>query len=151
MAYIMFGGSPADFFIDATGTPIPFATATVWTAESGGSQVTDLLSESGAAQTGVVADSFGGFRFQAPDTYGTLWLDSGAPDRYVIHPTLTGTRVKALEQTSVTLDVNGKVPAGYLPPALAPADGLARKAWFQPTAPTSAQGAADGDVWFQLP
>lgn len=89
MARVLYGGSPADYFIDASGTPIPGQTADVYRARTGGTVETDLQDISTSDIDEVTADDVGGFRFYGPDGYrGALWIvPTGGTLRYLVNPT----------------------------------------------------------------
>lgn len=93
MARLTFGGTGGDFVVSSTGAPMPGDTGTVWTARTGGSQVTDLRDVSGnaLATSGViVAGSYGEVIFQGPDDGGAttaLWVDFGGGVRVLVKPT----------------------------------------------------------------
>lgn len=119
--HTLYGASAADFV--ATGEPggaltIPSSTVnlTVWSAATGGTQITDLYSEAEAAVTTVSTDAFGNFRFYAPSASGTVWVQ--APDaggkRYSVQPVNVGSRVIAAEAS---------VPAATAAQAAAEASG----------------------------
>ena len=78
MARYLYAATPADYVINSvTGLPSAGVTVTVYTAVTGGTQVTDLLTAAGGAITTVTSDSAGGFRFQGPDgEQDTLWVDT---------------------------------------------------------------------------
>lgn len=89
MAYNTFGATPADVTNDAAGNVIGGRTFTVWTARTGGTQVTDTLNASGAQTGGIVTSSTGGtetgrIRFQASDLYAVLFLDDGTGNRWAV-------------------------------------------------------------------
>ena len=64
MARYLYAASPADYVVDATtGLPIPGAVVTVWSARSGGSQITDLQDLSGTAVASVTANAQGFYAF----------------------------------------------------------------------------------------
>lgn len=65
----------------------PGTTVTAWTAETGGTQITDLTDPTGVPQTSLTADTLGGLDFFGPDTAPetvSMWLDTGAGDRQLI-------------------------------------------------------------------
>ncbi|MBK8168425.1 MAG: hypothetical protein IPK64_20950 [bacterium] len=68
------------------------ATATVWTARTGGTQITDLTDIDGDAITLVTSDADGGIRFYGVDgDKDTYWLDTGTGARIAVRPAdLTG-------------------------------------------------------------
>lgn len=76
--YIYGGGGDGDI-VSPTGTPYANASASVYTARSGGTQVTDLQNITGTAVTVVTTDANGQAIFYGPDGYiDVLWLDFGA-------------------------------------------------------------------------
>lgn len=100
--YRLYAASPADFVGSGTiGTPLIIAAATleVYDDPTGGTRVTDLLTVEDAPQTAVVTDSFGGFRFQAPDTLDTLWVNvvGVGGQRYAVTPSDLAERARAAE------------------------------------------------------
>lgn len=103
--YRMYAGSAADFLGEGqAGGPLTIGSGslTVWDTivPATGTQVTDLLDASEDPVTVVTADSFGNFRFFAPETSGSLFVDNGT-ERYAVHPIDLGGRVLAVE-TGVT-------------------------------------------------
>lgn len=94
MARTLYAASPADYVINAdTGKPAGGVTVTVWTAVTGGSQVTDLLNAEDQSVTTITTDSLGGFRFSGPDgTTGSLWVSVAGGDRFVVLPTTLADR-----------------------------------------------------------
>lgn len=86
MARYLYAASPADYVVDgSTGLPVPGAVVTVWTARTGGSQVTDLQTVDGSPITQVTADSAGFLAFYGPDGLtDNLWLYSGSGSRLVV-------------------------------------------------------------------
>lgn len=80
MARRTFGGTAADFLTDSRGNVESGGTGTVWTARTGGTQITDLLDANGAAVTTVsaLASPEGMVLFSGPDD-GTsvVWVDFG--------------------------------------------------------------------------
>ncbi len=88
MARQIYGASGAAQVVSLTGTPT-LAAATVKTARTGGTTVTDILNMSGANIAGVVTpDSRGQIIFQGPDNVtATYWLDFGdGGPRWAINP-----------------------------------------------------------------
>jgi hypothetical protein len=76
MARYTFGGNAA--VESSAGVPLPGAVGTAWTAQTGGSQVTDLQTAGGTAQTTVTTASNGAVPiFKGPDGTSQLWLDFG--------------------------------------------------------------------------
>jgi glycerophosphoryl diester phosphodiesterase len=84
--YYDFGGGPADYVVDTLGNALSGQTLTVWTARTGGSQIVDILTFGGSATGGNVTSESGGnigrIRFQAPDTYGIVWVQGNVGDRF---------------------------------------------------------------------
>lgn len=80
MARRTFGGTAADFLTDSRGNVESGGTGTVWTARTGGTQITDLLDANGAPVTTVsaLASPEGMVLFSGPDD-GTsvVWVDFG--------------------------------------------------------------------------
>lgn len=88
MARNIYGASGAAQVVSLTGTPT-LAAATVKTARTGGTTVTDILNMAGANLAGVVTpDSRGQVIFQGPDNAtATYWLDFGdGGPRWAINP-----------------------------------------------------------------
>jgi hypothetical protein len=87
MARYLFGGGGDGDIIRSTGLPFINATANVWSARTGGSQITDLQTVSGASITAVTSDSNGQIVFFGPDNYiGVLWIDFGSGVRWALSP-----------------------------------------------------------------
>ena len=92
MARNLYGCTSADFTLTESGRVVAGATATVWTARTGGTQVTDLTDLDGDAITLVTSDADGGIRFYGVDgDKDTYWLDTGTGARIAVRPAdLTG-------------------------------------------------------------
>jgi hypothetical protein len=87
MTRFIYGGGGDGDIIKPTGVPYINATANVYDARTGGSQITDLQNMSGAGITIVTTDAFGQAIFYGPDNYiGTLWLDFGSGVRWGLSP-----------------------------------------------------------------
>jgi hypothetical protein len=87
MARVLYGNTPADFTLGPSGRIIPNVSLTVWTAVSGGTQVTDLLDYANAPVSSVTSDDSGLVRFYGPDgTDSTLWIQSGSGTRLAVRP-----------------------------------------------------------------
>lgn len=83
MARAQFGGTLNDLVQSAAHGPTLMG-ATVWTAKTGGSQITDLQDADGDAMTtiGVEALKSGYLQFQGPDdNTTTVWLETGSGPR----------------------------------------------------------------------
>ena len=86
MARYLYGGSPADFTVNSRGHILPNVSVTVWTAMTGGTQVTDLTDLTGTPISTVTSDDSGSIRFYGPDGFdGPLWLQ-GSGARLLIRP-----------------------------------------------------------------
>lgn len=83
MARFMYSATPGDFVIDTvTGKPQPGITVKVYTAQTGGTQVTDLLNAAGSPVVQLTSDSVGWVQFYGPDEFrDDLWLDTGTGSR----------------------------------------------------------------------
>ncbi|MFD8199966.1 glycerophosphodiester phosphodiesterase [Streptomyces sp. NPDC059701] len=125
-----YGSDGGSVVTDAAGNAVVGRPGTVWTARTGGSAVTDLLTLAGAATGGTITtDSKGRIAFQGPDgATATLWWDGGDGTRWAILPTETDRIARAQVDTYgipaaaagaaggvATLDTGGKVPSGQLP------------------------------------
>ena len=120
MARYLYAATPADYVVDtSTGLPVPSAVVTVWTARTGGSQVTDLQDLSLATITQVTADSYGFIAFYGPDgTTDNLWISSGTGPRLLVRVVNDA----ALE--SAVLPLSGGTLTGNLTLAGAPSSNL---------------------------
>lgn len=85
MARYRHGGRPGDFTVADPGTTAnvvtiaPSATGTVWSAETGGVQYTDLQTLVGAPTTGITSDGRGNVvGFFGPDEVRGVWADFGS-------------------------------------------------------------------------
>jgi hypothetical protein len=92
MARNLYGCTSADFTLTSGGRVVAGATATVWTARTGGTQITDLTDVDGGAITSVTSDADGGIRFYGVDgDKDAYWLDTGTGARIAVRPVdLTG-------------------------------------------------------------
>jgi len=92
MARNLYGCTSADFTLTESGRVVAGATATVWTARTGGTQITDLTDLDGDPITLVTSDADGGIRFYGVDgDKDTYWLDTGTGARIAVRPVdLTG-------------------------------------------------------------
>jgi hypothetical protein len=80
MARATFGGTAADFLMTVGPGGVIRAssgTLTLWTAQTGGTQVTDLLLNGNAASTIPVGSNGAVPIFQGPDEVSELWADAG--------------------------------------------------------------------------
>ena len=128
MARHLFGGSPADYAMEKVGNQLllrPEAVGTVWTAATGGTQITDLLDLTGAPITEVTADEEdGAVSFFGPDGVTSLYVDFGYTRRFVLTAIDTGATVDAFIASGGTvggwaqLAGDGKVDPSQLPQQL---------------------------------
>lgn len=85
MARASFGGGSADFVYRIAGPggliALTSATLTAWTAETGGTQLADLLLGGLPAAVIPVGDDGQIPTFQGPDGVTGLWVDGGGPSR----------------------------------------------------------------------
>jgi glycerophosphoryl diester phosphodiesterase len=125
-----YGSDGGAVVTDSDGDIQAARSATVWTAKSGGSQVTDILTLAGVPTGGnVVTDSLGRLAFQGPDSVtATLWWDSAGGTRWAVLPTETDRIARAAVDTYgvlaskvgaangvAQLDGTSKVPQAQLP------------------------------------
>ena len=119
MARNMYGATSADFTVTAAGRVVPGAVLTVWTARTGGTQVTDLLDADSVAATTVTSGGDGSVVFYGPDeTRDTLWLSSGQGSRVAVRPvSILGTPAELAIGTVTTgtaaVTISGDETAGY--------------------------------------
>ncbi|WP_432789233.1 hypothetical protein QYM46_12920 [Brevibacterium sp. K11IcPPYGO002] len=99
MALNHFGGGPSDIVTDAEGNVVGGVQLRVYTAQDGGSRVTELYDFDGTPLSGVVVSdsspgNIGRWSFQASDNYDQLFMDDGVSDRWVVpaRETYTATR-----------------------------------------------------------
>lgn len=107
MTRYLYGGKAEDFVVVPTpvlagpagntyNTPAAGASGTLWTAQTGGTQVTDLLTYPGGVATSSLSQNNGFItQFQGPDSTGTqgasfwapnLWADFGGSSRIMLRP-----------------------------------------------------------------
>jgi hypothetical protein len=172
MARLLYAATPADYVVNsATGLPQAGVTVTVYTAVTGGTQVTDLLTAAGAAIETVTTDSAGGFRFQGPDgEEDTLWVSTGGASRFAVNAADLGATRAPLTHTHGTgnlLDTDGflalallpdgvplvvdKVKAGGTWPSRPTARTDVPVIWIGDTDPGGSPKAINGDLWLDLP
>lgn len=88
MTRASFGGGVADFVVgaNAPGDPLRFAAATLtmWSAETGGTQYTDLRRNGVATSTIVVGADGQVPTFQGPDGIVVMWAEAGAGGRSML-------------------------------------------------------------------
>lgn len=137
MAYILWGGAPADFTYSLAGVPVGNIELEAWDLLVGGSRLTDLklfdgdLTEGSAAVSGYFFSATDGtVRVWAPDSITQLWVTQrdSVGARWKLDPIDQTVRIKALETLNpiptaqkgvangvATLDGTGKVPSAQLP------------------------------------
>ena len=87
MARNMYGATSADFTLTSGGRVVPGATLTIWSARTGGTQITDLLDVDSVATTTVTSDADGSIVYYGPNNDKTVhWADSGVGSRIAIRP-----------------------------------------------------------------
>ena len=87
MARNMYGATSADFTLTSGGRVVPGATLTIWSARTGGTQITDLLDVDSVATTTVTSDADGSIVYYGPNNDKTVhWADSGVGNRIAIRP-----------------------------------------------------------------
>ena len=87
MARNMYGATSADFTLTSGGRVVPGATLTIWSARTGGTQITDLLDKDSVATTTVTSDADGSIVYYGPNNDKTVhWADSGVGSRIAIRP-----------------------------------------------------------------
>ena len=87
MARNMYGATSADFTLTSGGRVVPGAELTLWTARTGGTQITDLLDADSVACTTVTSDSTGAVVYYGPDGDKDVhWADAGQGARVAIRP-----------------------------------------------------------------
>jgi hypothetical protein len=111
MARSLYGASGAAQVVSMLGIPTT-APAQVFSARTGGSAVTDILSIAGAGLAGVVTpDATGQILFQGPDGYtDPLWLYFGSGPRWAVQPVDVNTQI-AVKRTSL-LAAEKAAPSG---------------------------------------
>jgi glycerophosphoryl diester phosphodiesterase len=95
-----YGSDGGSVVTDTAGNIAANRPGTVWTARTGGSQVTDILTLAGVATGGTVStDSTGRLAWQGPDgVTATLWWASGGV-RWAVLPTETDRVARAMVDT----------------------------------------------------
>ncbi|MCZ4506933.1 glycosyl hydrolase family 28-related protein [Streptomyces sp. ActVer] len=102
----------------------PAAVGTVWTALTGGTQLTDLTTLTGTPITSVTADADGAVAFMGPDGVTSLYVDFGYAKRYAMAAIDTGGVLADFMGQGgepggwAQLDGTGLVPAAQLPKQL---------------------------------
>jgi hypothetical protein len=83
----MYGATSADFTLTSGGRVVPGATLTIWSARTGGTQITDLLDKDSVATTTVTSDADGSIVYYGPNNdLSVHWADSGQGSRIAIRP-----------------------------------------------------------------
>lgn len=133
MARGQFGAAIADFATSAAHGPTLLG-GTVWTAQTGGTQVTDLRDMDGDPMTSLGAEAFrtGFVQFQGPDNGATvLWVECGAPSRIKL----------AADPDVAFARVVDEISPGVYPDR---PEGAFRVIWFGTTTPAA---ALDKDIY----
>lgn len=107
-----FAGDADSVLIDTTGRPIPGGAATLWTAQSGGTQVTDIRAADGvtAIAGGLLYGTDSGLlpMFYGPDGVNELWVDGGR-GRLLLEATDLASRLAAIEVVLANTAAGGTV------------------------------------------
>lgn len=125
MAQHLYGASAADYlFVPSTGLPAADEPYYMWSARTGGTQVSMSATSGGAMVTTLNSDAFGGYRFWGPDnTLADLWLSpnaDGSGTRYRVSPADDSTRLATAEGGLATEITNrGTAVAGAQAAAIA--------------------------------
>lgn len=129
--YNHFGGGPDDVTINiGTGVPVGSVHLTVWTALTGGSQITDLIGDLASISSGQVVSNAGPgvntgrYSFRAPNTYGVIYMDSGSGVRWPLAPMET----LALVPTAIAQAASASTAASAASTAAAAASSAAATA-----------------------
>lgn len=120
--YSDFGGRPDDVTADLLGNAVGGVVLTAWTALTGGSQITNLLTPAGTLWTDgrIISDpgnvnqyDLGRFAFQAPEQFQTVYLDRGYGERWPVSSrqslSLIGTAISKSDQAYTA---SGEATAG---------------------------------------
>lgn len=87
MARNLYGATSADFTLTSGGRVVPGAVLTIWSARTGGTQITDLLDRDSATTTTVASGGDGSVVYYGPDNDKSVhWADSGQGSRIAIRP-----------------------------------------------------------------
>lgn len=87
MARNMYGATSADFTLTSGGRVVPGSVLTIWSARTGGTQITDLTDVDSVATTTVTSAADGSVVYYGPDSDATAhWADSGQGSRVAIRP-----------------------------------------------------------------
>lgn len=170
MARNMYGATSADFTLTSGGRVVPGATLTIWSARTGGTQITDLLDVDSVATTTVTSDADGSIVYYGPNNDKTVhWADSGVGSRIAIRPvditgdppvlsigtvgtgaaaaSLTGTsEAPVLNLTLPSAGANGVNTAAIQDGAVTPAKLATSGRFVFPTGATGGYGFASGAV-----
>ena len=158
MARNMYGATSADFTLTSGGRPVPGAVLTIWSARTGGTQITDLLDVNSAACTAVTSAADGSVVYYGPNLdLSVHWADSGQGSRIAIRPVDITGEPPTLEIGTVTsgtadVSISGTSPAYTLDFVLPPvgADGV-NTAAIARHAVTTSKLANDAVVTRKLP
>lgn len=112
MARALYGCTSADFTLTAGGRLSPGAVLTLWTARTGGTRITDLLTVDGTPITEVVSGADASIAYQGPDNDKSVhWADSGQGARTAIRPVDITGEPNSLSVGTVTTGAAGSSAA----------------------------------------
>src|SRR5574343_767248 len=112
MARAFYGCTSADFTLTAGGRLSPGAVLTLWTARTGGTRITDLLTVDGTPITEVVSGADASIAYQGPDNDKSVhWADSGQGARTAIRPVDITGEPNSLSVGTVTTGAAGSSAA----------------------------------------
>ncbi|MBK8640612.1 MAG: hypothetical protein IPN92_20955, partial [Chromatiaceae bacterium] len=87
MARNMYGATSADFTLTSGGRVVPGSVLTIWSARTGGIQITDLLDVDSVACTTVTSAADGSVVYYGPDAdKDTHWAQASQGSRIAIRP-----------------------------------------------------------------
>jgi len=87
MARNMYGATSADFTLTSGGRVVPGSVLTIWSARTGGTQITDLTDVAGTAITSVTSGADGSVVYYGPDAdKDTHWAQASQGSRIAIRP-----------------------------------------------------------------
>lgn len=122
MARYRHGGRPGDFTVADPGTTAnvvtiaPSAAGTVWSAETGGVQYTDLQTLAGAPTTGITSDARGTVvGFFGPDEVRGVWADFGSGRVWLDPITFPAASAVAVGGVQLAGDLGGTATAPTVP------------------------------------
>jgi hypothetical protein len=110
VARSLFGGRPGDFVVQSPSANAGFVkvgasltTGTAWTAATGGTQITDLLTSGGAATSTLSSDADGVLvPVFGPDPLNAFWCDFGGGRRLIESQTFAADLATAARTSAIT-------------------------------------------------